>query len=99
MAKTGYVYLITNKRKTVLYTGVTSDLKARIRTHQDNPSGFAKRYNCHYCVYYETIHGMLKAIQREKEIKGWIRAKKNALIETENPEWRFLNAEIFGEEV
>ena len=91
-----YVYIITNKNKTVLYTGVTNDLKRRLYEHENGilPS-FTKKYNCHYIVYYEHFTFILHAIDREKEIKKWRREKKDKLITKFNPEWKFLNEEIY----
>ena len=91
-----FVYLLTNKTKTVLYTGVTNDLIVRITQHKDGlvKNTFTKRYKCFYLVYYERFQYIDHAIEREKEIKGWTRIKKNALIEVENKQWRFLNDEI-----
>ena len=91
-----YVYIITNKNKTVLYTGVTNNLKLRLQQHQlkQNPKSFTAKYNVHYLVYYEHFGWIQQAIAREKEIKGWTRSKKNTLIEIENKHWRFLNDEI-----
>jgi putative endonuclease len=93
---TYFVYLLTNKTKRVLYIGVTNDLSIRLKQHVDrvNSLSFTSRYNCFYLVYFETYKYVDDAIYREKEIKGWSRAKKNALIETENKEWRFLNEDI-----
>ncbi len=65
----GYVYILTTKRRTALYVGVTSEKKGSLWKHVHEPTGHVKRYNIHYCVYYETIPGMLKAIAREKQIK------------------------------
>ena len=92
------MYILTNKNRTVLYTGVTSDLAHRLKQHIQEPQGFVQRYSVQYLVYFESINGMLKAIQREKEIKGWTRAKKEALINRSNPEWEFLNDRILGED-
>ena len=91
-----FVYLLTNKTKTVLYTGVTNDLIVRITQHKDGlvKNTFTKRYKCFYLVYYERFQYIDHAIEREKEIKGWTRIKKNALIEVENKQRRFLNDEI-----
>jgi putative endonuclease len=91
-----FVYLMTNFNKTVLYVGVTNDLGIRVEQHKngDNPSSFTKKYSCFYLVYYERYQYINDAIDREKEIKGWSRAKKNTLIETENKEWKFLNDEV-----
>jgi len=86
-----YIYFLTNKNKTTLYLGVTSNLKKRLSEHQNGiKSGFAKQYNCHYLVYYEQFNSILDAIAREKEIKKWRRAKKNKLINGSNPKWKFL---------
>ncbi len=94
MAKTGYVYILSNKNLTVLYVGVTSNLKQRLAQHVFEPKGFVKRYSVHYLVYFESIHGMMKAIEREKQIKRWSRKKKEVLIETQNPKWKIFNDEI-----
>ena len=92
-----YVYIVTNESKTVLYIGMTNHLEQRITEHYLNrgrESSFAGRYNCHYLLYYEKYQYVLDAISREKEIKGWLRSKKEALISSQNPEWKFLNEEI-----
>ena len=91
-----FVYILTNFDRTVVYTGVTNDLAIRIQQHKngDLPYSFTKKYNCFYLVYFERYQYINDAIDREKEIKGWSRIKKNTLIETENKEWRFLNDEI-----
>jgi putative endonuclease len=93
-----YVYITTNKNKTVLYTGFSGRLGKRIAEHEEHvyqPS-FSHRYNAEFVVYYEHFNDVERAIAREKEIKGWSRAKKTALIESVNLEWRFLNDEIKG---
>lgn len=88
-----FVYITTNARKTVLYTGVTNDLTVRLQQHYqkrgDNAS-FAGKYHCYNLLYFETFSGIEQAIAREKEIKGWTRAKKEILINGVNPKWRFL---------
>ena len=91
-----FVYILTNKNKTVLYTGVTNDLVVRLAQHKEGKDSvaFTKKYNCYYLVHYERFQYIDHAIEREKEIKGWTRAKKNALIEIDNKEWRFLNDEV-----
>lgn len=92
-----YVYILTNFSKTVLYVGVTSDLSSRLFQHAENKgtnNSFAGKYYCSYLVYYEHHLNIEHAISREKEIKKWRRSKKNALIKSQNPEWRFLNEEI-----
>ena len=92
-----YVYITTNLIKTVLYVGVTNDLNRRIQEHSENKgnkNSFAGKYHCHNLIYYEHFTDITFAIQREKEIKKWSRKKKNLLIDSLNPEWRFLNDEI-----
>ncbi|RED95573.1 putative endonuclease [Marinoscillum furvescens DSM 4134] len=86
--KGGYVYIITNKNNTVLYTGVTSNLYARINQHRDgvNP-GFTKRYNCKKLVYWEFLETITSAIHREKRLKKYTRLMKENLINQMNPEW------------
>jgi len=83
-----YVYLLANKYNNVLYTGVTSDLVRRIDEHKNKlVKGFTQKYNVDRLVYYEACDNILVAIEREKQIKGWSRKKKIALINTLNPEW------------
>jgi len=91
-----YVYITTNKNKTVLYTGVTGNLYNRITAHENatEKNHFTARYGCYNLVYWEHYSDINQAIAREKEIKGWIRKKKIELIETINPEWKFLNNDI-----
>ena len=92
-----YTYILTNNNKTVLYIGVTNDLRRRLYEHQ-NPSAssrsFTKRYNCHYLVYYERFSNIKNAMAREKQLKGWRRDKKEKLIDGFNPDWHFLNKDI-----
>ncbi len=91
--KTYYVYMMTNRTRVVLYTGVTNDLTRRVWEHQHGTiEGFTKKYRLTKLVCHETYHEVLQAIQREKEIKGWRRSKKNALVETLNPWWADLSA-------
>ena len=89
------VYIMTNKHRTVLYTGVTSDIGKRILQHKGgiHPSGFTHQYNVDRLVYYELSNDIRTAIAREKQIKGWRREKKVKLIELMNPEWSDLAAE------
>lgn len=92
-----YVYITTNPRKTVLYTGVTNDLERRLEEHYNNrgqPDTFAGKYYCYKLLYWERFDFVNDAIAAEKEIKDWTRAKKEQLISAFNPEWRFLNEEI-----
>ena len=92
-----YVYIITNPNKSVLYIGVTNDLTRRLYEHKENKgdkSTFAGNYYCYNLIYYEHFTHIDHAIEREKEIKKWRREKKESLISTLNPEWRFLNDEV-----
>ena len=92
-----YIYILTNKTRTVLYTGVTNSLKERLYYHR-NPLPFSKafttRYKCFYLIYFEHFSDIDIAIKREKQIKGWSRAKKDSLILSFNPELNFLNNEV-----
>ena len=89
-----YFYILTNKNRTVLYCGMTNNLPARLKEHE-NLQGMRKtftgRYNCCYLIYYEGFEFVQDAIRREKEVKKWNRRKKELLIERLNPNWRFLN--------
>jgi putative endonuclease len=87
-----YVYILANPART-LYTGVTNDLERRIRQHRAGESEFTARYNITRLVHYEVTNSVTIAIAREKEIKGWRREKKVALIEEKNPAWDDLAAE------
>ena len=94
--KPGFIYIITNKNHTVLYTGVTSNLPKRIKEHQDKryQGSFSAKYNENKLVYYETFQMIGDAISREKQIKAGSRAKKIALINFVNAEWNDLYEEI-----
>lgn len=90
-----FVYFVTNTHKNVLYVGVTNDLERRVYEHENGQyKGITKKSNCHYLVYYEHFNHIEHAIDREKELKKWRREKKNKLIFSFNPGWRFLNEEI-----
>ncbi|NMN01250.1 excinuclease ABC subunit C [Bifidobacterium sp. DSM 109958] len=92
-----YVYMLTNQHNTVLYTGVTNDIIRRVSEHRNHAAdGFTARYNVSKLVHVETFPDPVAAIAREKQLKGWTRAKKNALIETGNPQWRDLWPELAG---
>ncbi len=86
------VYLLTNETNVALYTGVTNDLPRRVYEHRNHldPKSFTARYAIHKLVYYEVCEDVRAAIAREKQIKGWNRKRKNALIERMNPEWKDL---------
>jgi len=93
-SKQYYVYILTNKSGT-LYTGVTNDLVRRVFEHKNQMvDGFTKRYNLKYLVYYEVTDDVYAAIAREKQIKGWLRAKKLQLIHSMNPTWKDLSEEL-----
>lgn len=86
---------MTNDKHTVLYTGVTNDLKRRAYEHKTGMNeGFTKKYFVKYLVWYEEFQDIEYAIRREKQIKGGSRAKKEALINSINPEWRDLSEEV-----
>ncbi|TJY38157.1 GIY-YIG nuclease family protein [Pontimicrobium aquaticum] len=89
-----YVYIITNKNKTVLYIGVTNNLKERIFYHSNpepHSKSFSHKYKCKYLIYFEHFLEIEDAIKREKQLKKWSRAKKERLINLKNPDWTFLN--------
>ena len=89
------VYIMANKRNGTLYTGVTSNLPGRAWQHREGAvDGFTKRYGCKLLVWYELAGTMEAAILREKQIKAGSRAKKIALIEAMNPDWRDLYDDI-----
>jgi len=89
------VYIMTNKKNTVLYTGVTNDLKKRVYEHKEKlAKGFTKKYNVNKVIYYEVFQDPENAILREKQIKGGSRAKKIALVNSMNPEWKDLYDEL-----
>ena len=90
-SKSYYVYVMTNLSKT-LYVGVTSNLEQRVQQHKRKLiPGFTVKYNITQLIYYEETGDVLIAIAREKTIKGWLRAKKIALIESANPKWLDLS--------
>ena len=87
-----YTYILTNSLSTVLYIGVTNNLESRLLQHRRKEMpGFTSMYNVSKLVYYETFDQVLDAIAREKQLKGWTRAKKAWLVETENREWQDLS--------
>ncbi len=93
--KTYFVYIMTNRSKT-LYTGVTNNLMRRVREHKLGVgSAFAAKYKLDRLVYFERFQDVHNAIEREKEIKGWLRIKKIALIVSVNAAWRDLSLEWF----
>ena len=88
----GFVYIITNKNKTVLYVGVTSELRQRIDQHRTMyyPKSFSAKYNLHQLVWFERYDYIEDAIKREKQIKGGSRKAKEDLINAINPLWEDL---------
>ncbi len=92
------VYIMTNPSRT-LYTGVTNNLERRVYEHKKKlTSGFTEKYNIDQLVYYEVFPDAPSAISREKQIKGWKRAKKLDMIEAENPGWHDLSADWYSEQ-
>ena len=90
-----YVYILANKVNTVIYIGITNDIKRRIYEHKNKVvEGFTKKYNINKLVYYEVFDDSYNAITREKQLKGWIRAKKDELVNSINPDWKDLYEEI-----
>ena len=89
--KTYHVYILASRSKT-LYTGMTNNLQRRVEQHREKLiPGFTRKYNISKLVYYEETNDVHVAINREKEIKGWLRVKKIALIESTNPGWNDLS--------
>ena len=87
-----YVYILTNWNNRVMYIGMTNDLERRLYEHKNSlVDGFTKKYHVHKLVYYEQTTDVHAAIAREKQLKGLLRAKKNAIVETMNPEWKDLS--------
>ena len=83
-----YVYILANWSDSVLYVGVTNDLARRLYEHKNHlTDGFTKKYNVHKLVYFEQTNDIRSALEREKQLKGWSRSKKNTLIAKANPAW------------
>ena len=93
-----YVYILTNKNHTVLYTGVTNDLIRRVYEHKNHadPNSFTTKYKVHKLVYFEETSDVNSAIEREKQIKSWKREHKVALIMASNPRFLDLYSHILG---
>lgn len=85
-----YVYILANKLHSVLYIGVTNDIYRRVAEHRAGLDSFTKKYGVHHLVYYETYSEVRLAIEREKELKGWNRFKKERLVKESNPHWEDL---------
>ena len=90
-----YVYILTNRSRT-LYVGITNDIQRRVWQHKHKLiDGFTKRYSMTHLAYYEETPDVRTAIARERQIKGWLREKKVALIEARNPDWKDLSADWY----
>jgi len=91
MEKSGYVYILFNKKNGTLYTGVTSDIIKRVYEHKSKlAKGFSSTYDTDKLGYYEKHNSIVSAIEREKQVKGSSRKSKIALIESMNPKWKDL---------
>ena len=92
---TYYVYILANATNVALYTGVTRDLVRRVYEHRHHldKGSFTAKYDITKLVYFEETSDVYAALEREKQIKSWRRARKNALVETRNPQWRDLYPE------
>lgn len=92
MNKSYHVYFMTNKSNAVLYIGITSNIERRVYEHKQSLiEGFTKNYNCKKLVYLEEYMDAQEAISREKQLKRWVRRKKDALVNSTNPQWRDLS--------
>ena len=93
-----YVYILASATNVTVYTGVTRDLIRRVYEHKHNadPDSFTAKYRVHKLVYFEETSDVYAAIEREKQIKGWNRKRKNALVESMNPHWDDLYPSLLG---
>ena len=93
-----YVYILANATNVAIYTGVTKDLVRRVYEHRNHldPNSYTAKYNIHKLVYFETTSDVKAAIEREKQIKSWSRARKNRLVESMNPKWEDLYPGLLG---
>jgi putative endonuclease len=90
-----FVYIMTNAKHTVLYTGFSSDLKVRVWSHKERLlDGFTKRYHIDMLVYYEATESVVSALEREKQIKAGSRQDKMDLIDSMNPKWEDLSGKL-----
>ena len=91
-----YVYILSNITGTTIYIGITKDLIRRVYEHKHklDPGSFTAKYDIHKLVYYESTSDVRAAIEREKQLKGWNRKRKNKLIESMNPRWDDLYESI-----
>ncbi len=87
-----FVYILTNRNNKVMYVGITNNLERRVIEHKQKlVMGFTKKYHVDKLVYYEETTDVNAAIAREKQLKGWLRAKKNLLVSSMNPDWHDLS--------
>jgi putative endonuclease len=94
-----YVYILTNPTKTTLYVGITSDLNRRLYEHSSgrgDASKFSGKYQTDLLMYFEICPDATQAIAREKQLKGWTRRKKDALINAFNPTWKAIDLETWA---
>jgi putative endonuclease len=98
MPPVAYVYILTNKHHTVMYVGMTTDLRTRLWEHQQkiNPGSFTARYNVFKPVFYQGFTTVEEAIERERFIKGKVRRWKNDLVESKNPQWKDWTEDIMS---
>jgi len=90
-----YVYIMSNKSR-MIYTGITNDLERRVYEHKMKLiPGFKSHYGLDKLIFYESTNDVTAAIEREKEIKGWVRRKKTTLINSVNPEWKDLSKDCY----
>src|SRR5688572_25850908 len=89
-----YCYITTNPSKTVLYIGATNNIEQRLTEHYFNKKTFAGKYQCYNLLYFEFHQYVSDAFSREIRLKGWSRKRKIALVEAQNPDWKFLNSEV-----
>ena len=91
-----YVYILSNVTGTTIYIGVTRDLVRRVYEHKNklDPNSFTAKYDIHKLVYYESTSDVRAAIEREKQLKGWNRKRKNKFVESKNPQWEDLYESI-----
>ena len=93
-----YVYILASATNYTIYIGVTRDLIRRVYEHKNHldPNSFTSKYDVHKLVYFEQTSDIRVALEREKQLKGWRRSKKNALVETMNPQWKDLYPDLLG---
>ena len=93
-----YVYILASTTNVTVYIGVTRDLIRRVYEHRNHmdPNSSTSKYDVHKLVYFEQTSDVKAALEREKQLKGWRRSKKNALIESMNPEWKDLYPGLLG---